>query len=321
MIIKLKYLVQDVDRHGNVRSYVRVKGRPKVRIRGEVGSAEFMTAYHAALTQDANEKRREYRRAAKDSFGYVCLAYYDSPEFKRLDPKTQYWRRRALDRICEQHGNKPIDLIQPRHVRNLRDELSEKRSRANERLKALKALFRWAVEADLATTDPTRDVRAIRYASEGHPAWTLDDVRLFEQTHPVGTKPRLAMALLLYTAGRREDVLRLGPQHVHKDRLRYTQAKNEHRKPVRLNIPIHPELAKVIAATPSGHLTFLVSEIGKPFSPTTFSINFRIWCDQAGLYHLSAHGLRKLAAARLAECGATPREIMAMSYGRKLVTA
>ena len=48
--IKLKYLVEDVDRHGNVRCYVRLPGKRKVRIRGLPGSDEFMNAYHAALT-------------------------------------------------------------------------------------------------------------------------------------------------------------------------------------------------------------------------------------------------------------------------------
>jgi len=282
------------------------------------GSAEFMAAYHAALAQiDSDDKRREYRKAAKGSFGYVCLAYYDSPIFKRLDRKT-YWRRRALDRICDQHANKPIELILPKHVRSLRDELAEKPANANERLKALKALFRWAVEADLASNDPTRDVRAIQYPSDGHAAWTWDEVKLFEQIHPIGTQARLAMALLLYTAGRREDVVRLGPQHIRDGRLRYIQAKNEHRKPVHLNIPIHPELAKIIAATPSGHLTFLVSDFGKPFLPTRFSIKFRMWCDQAGLRHLSAHGLRKTMANRLAEHHATAHEIMAITGHRSL---
>jgi integrase len=283
------------------------------------GSAEFMAAYHAALSEtDIGNRSRKYRRAAKGSFCYVCLAYYDSPIFKRLDPKTQYWRRRALDRICEQHGDKPIELMQPKHVRNLRDEIAEKPARANERLKALKALFRWAIEADLAPNDPTRDVRAIQYSTKGHASWTLDEVRLFERSHPIGTKARLAMALLLYTAGRREDVVRLGPQHIRDGRLRYTQAKNEHRKPVHMNIPVHAELAKIIAATPSGHLTFLVSSFGKPFRPTWFSIKFRMWCDQAGLRHLSAHGLRKATAARLAECGATPHEIMAITGHQSL---
>ena len=45
--IKLKHVVEDIDRHGNVRRYVRVPGRPKVRLREQPGSPEFMAAYLA----------------------------------------------------------------------------------------------------------------------------------------------------------------------------------------------------------------------------------------------------------------------------------
>src|SRR4051794_19034533 len=96
---------------------------------------------------------------------------------------------------------------------------------ANTLLKALRALFSWAVEAQLVSHNPTRDVRFIRYPSTGFHSWTLEEISHFESRHPRGSKPRLGMALLLYTAGRREDVVRLGPQHVRAGRLRYTQAK------------------------------------------------------------------------------------------------
>jgi integrase len=106
---------------------------------------------------------------------------------------------------------------------------------------------------------------------------------------------------------------------VHRDHhLHYTQAKNEHRKPVRLIIPVHPELAKLITATPSGHLTFIVNARGKPFSRSRFGIKFRDWCDQAGLPHCSAHGLRKATAADLANCGCSTHEIMAITGHRTL---
>jgi integrase len=320
MILKLKYLVQDIDRHGNVRSYVRIKGKPKARIRGIPGSEEFMAAYYTALSgTDGEEQGRKYRRAAVGSFAYVCLAYYASAEFKVLDPKTQQWRRSALDHICRQHGENAIALMQPKHVRMLRNEKAETTpAAANQRLKALKALFKWAVEAELAPHDPARDVRPVAYLREGHHSWTLDEVRRFEQVHAIGTKARLAMALLLYTAGRREDAIRLGPQHVHAGRLRYTQAKNEHRKPVYMDIPLHPDLRKIIAATPSAHLTFLVTKYGTPFSPMGFGHTFRRWCDEAGLPHCSAHGLRKATAAYLAESGASPHEIMAITGHRTL---
>ena len=80
-----------------------------------------------------------------------------------------------------------------------------------------------------------------------------------------------------------------------------------------LVIPIHPELAAVIAATPSGHLTFLTTRFGRPFEGSGFSHWFRGACDQAGLPHCSPHGLRKAAARRLAEAGCTAHEIGAIT--------
>ncbi|MGU3408215.1 tyrosine-type recombinase/integrase [Methylobacterium brachiatum] len=74
-----------------------------------------------------------------------------------------------------------------------------------------------------------------------------------------------------------------------------------------------PDLAEAIAALPSSHLTFLVTDYGKPFSVAGFGNRFREWCDQAGLPHCSAHGLRKATASRLAKRGCTPHEIMAVT--------
>jgi integrase/recombinase XerD len=315
--IKLQYVVEDVDRHGNVRLYFRRKGQRKVRLLGLPGSQEFMTAYRAALSGSEDNKEK-FRRATKGSFGYVCLAYYASATFRGLDISTQSWRRRALDSVCEQHRDKPVALMRPKHVRLLRDELADRPGAARNRLKALRALFRWAVEADEASHDPTRDVKAISYATKGHHTWTLEEVHAFETCHPIGTKARLAMAILLYTTCRREDAVRLGPQHVRNGRIRYRQAKNEHRNPVDIDIPLHPDLATAIAAAPSAHLTFLVTDLGRPFTPAGFGNKFRGWCDKANLPHCSAHGLRKATSARLAERGATAHEIMAITGHQSL---
>lgn len=315
--IRLRYISEDVDRHGNVRCYVRVPGLPKVRIRAMPGTEDFMREYHAALDRKEPQPRQA-RGAARGSFGYLCKAYFASATYKGLDVSTRSWRRRALEEICLKHAEKPVAMLQARHVRALRDEKAETPGAANARLKALRALFRWAVEADEAPHDPTRDVQMIRYPTEGHHSWTLEEVSAFENKYPVGTKQRLAFALLLYTACRREDVVRLGPQHISAGRLRYTQAKNEHRNPVSLDIPVHPDLQTAIDAVPRQHLTFLVTEFGKSFSPAGFGNRFREWCNQAGLSQCSAHGLRKATAARLAERGATAHEIMAITGHRTL---
>jgi integrase/recombinase XerD len=69
----------------------------------------------------------------------------------------------------------------------------------------------------------------------------------------------------------------------------------------------------VISATPSGHLNFLVTDFGKPFTVAGFENKFREWCNQAGLPNCSAHGLRKALAVRRAESGATPHKIMSIT--------
>jgi integrase len=82
---------------------------------------------------------------------------------------------------------------------------------------------------------------------------------------------------------------------------------------IELAIPIHPTLRTIIDATPSGHLTFLVTEFGKPFAVAGFGNWFREHCDMANLRHCSFHGLRKAASVRLAEAGCTTHEIAAIT--------
>src|SRR5262245_52978768 len=100
--IRLRYVVEDTDRHGNLRLYFRRKGQPKVRLPGLPGSEEFMAAYKAALSATGGSHRQS-GQMARGSFGYLCLTYYTSATFKALDPSTQSWRRRALDAVCERH--------------------------------------------------------------------------------------------------------------------------------------------------------------------------------------------------------------------------
>lgn len=309
--IRLPYTVSDTDRHGNTRHYVRIKGKPKVRLPGQPGDADFMAAYHAALSSVPAKKTG---RASKGSFRELCEAYYASPQFKAWDPSTRDGRRRSLDSLLEEHGNKPIALLEPKHIRKLRNDRAEKPGAANSLVKALKSLFAWGIEEFDLTRNPARDVKALKYGREGYHSWTLEEIEKFKARHPLGSKPRLAMALMLYTTGRREDAVRLGQKHMQAGRLRFVQAKNEHRKPITVDIPVHPDLAAAIKAMPLvGSETFLVTDYGKPFTPGGFGHRFRNWCNQAGLRHCSAHGLRKAMATRLAEHGATAHEIMSIT--------
>jgi integrase len=65
-------------------------------------------------------------------------------------------------------------------------------------------------------------------------------------------------------------------------------------------------------ACPSGHLTYIVTAFGKPYTPNGFGNWFRRMCDAAGLSQCSAHGLRKAGATFAAENGATEHQLMAI---------
>ena len=68
----------------------------------------------------------------------------------------------------------------------------------------------------------------------------------------------------------------------------------------------------VIDRTRVGHLSFLVTQYGKPFTANGFGNWFRKRCNEAGLPHCTAHGLRKAGASIAAENGATTRQLMAI---------
>jgi integrase len=102
----------------------------------------------------------------------------------------------------------------------------------------------------------------------------------------------------------------MGRQHIKGGQLSVRQNKTG----AILTIPVHPELAKIIAASDVGNLTFLTTETGKPFSPGYFTNWFGSACRAAGLSKgLSAHGLRKAMCRRLAEAGCSANQISAIS--------
>ena len=153
----------------------------------------------------------------------------------------------------------------------------------------------------LRPDNPANGIRLPNLKTDGYHAWTEAEIEQFQERHALGTKARLALALLLYTGQRRGDVVRLGRQHIRDGFVHMRQQKTS----IELALPIHPKLAAIIAETPAEHLTLLTTQTGKPFSAAGFGNWFRDRCNEAELGHCSAHGLRKAAARRLAEAGCT----------------
>lgn len=320
MKAKIKYVMKDTDRHGNVRLYFRRNGR-KLRLRGPEQSQEFFEDYSLALKGElAKPKVNEAPSAIlRGSFRELCVGYFESSDFHSLAKRGQKVRRAILERFClnNNDGDKPYAEMEPRHLRIRRDAMQDRPAAANNMLKAVRQVFKYATKYHDYNANPAAVVEYLPENPDGFHAWTVEEIEQFEQYHPVGTVARLALALALYTAQRRADIVRLGPsltKNVNgKDWLVFTQTKNQANKPIHIEIPIIAELAKIIAATKTGSETFLVTQQGKPFTSNGFGNKFRDWCDQAGLKHCAVHGLRKAAAARLAERECTEQEIMAIT--------
>jgi len=304
---RLRY-VQSFNSAGGTHHYFRKAGSPRIPLPGLVGSAEFMAAYADALTA-APMPIGASKRSKPGSVSLALAEYFASRTFSNFSGGTPALRRAALERFREQYGHKPLASLPTTFIVALLDTMAP--HSAHTLLKSLRSFMTWCVERKLIPANPTLGIKLKVPKSDGYHTWTEDEVARFEAAHPIGSRARLALALGLYTAQRRSDVIRIGRQHIRDGVLTVRQQKTGKV----LAIPVHADLAAIIAATPTtDHLTLLTTLTNKNYSPNDFSDQFGRWCDAADLPSRCVfHGLRKAAARRLAEGGCTVHEIAAIT--------
>src|SRR5262245_15069770 len=174
----------------------------------------------------------------------------------------------------------------------------------------MRGLFRWAARAQLVKTDPTANVgNPSRPKGDGFLPWTEEHVAAYELRWPIGTRQRVWLEVLLYTGLRRGDAVRLGRQHVRDGIASIKTEKSGFT--VDVTLPILPVLAATLQAGPCGELAFIAGESGHPLTKESFGNLFRDACRLAGVPG-SAHGVRKIAATRAANAGATVAQLEAI---------
>ena len=300
-----KHVQAFIDRNGKPRFYFRKPGFKRVPLPGLPWSPQFMEAYESALSGQPLQIGAS--RTKPGTVSAAIIGYYSSRSFLALAPSTQRPLRGILERFRAEHGDKRIALLQRQHIIALLG--SKKRFAARHWLMAIRALMNYAIEIGLRDDNPAAAVKLPDLKTDGYHSWTEAEIAQFLAYHGPGTRARLAFTLLLHTGQRRSDVIRMGRQHIRDGIMHVRQQKTG----IELAIPIHATLAAVIAEAPADHLTFLTTRTGKPFSPAGFGNWFRDRCNEAGLSHCSAHGLRKATARRLAEAGCTMHEIAAIT--------
>jgi integrase len=302
------YLHREITRHGAAVWYVRVGKGPRLRIREAYGTPEFMGAYHAAVAGEAATPARK----AKDGLGtlaWLIARYRDSGAWLALSPAPKRQRENFFLHVIEKAGDIPAAEIERAHIRQGIEDRRATPFAANNFLKTMRGLFRWALDAELIEVDPTEGIRGRAPKTDGFHTWTEEEIDRFEAFYQIGTRERLALAILLYTGLRRGDAARLGKQHVRNGVINLRTEKTG----TQVIIPVLSELADVIAATKTGDLAFIARADGSPMVKEGFGNWFREACKAAGVPG-SAHGLRKAGATRAANNGATEAQLEAI-YG------
>lgn len=294
------------DRHGRLRTRFRRKGCKSYEFKAKALSPEWWVEYHACLSGElVPPVTPGADRTIPGTIGDMIVRFYRSADWQRPSESTRHSFRLVIERFRETMDDVPVKSFTYEHASAVLARMKDKPSAANKMRKLLARVWDEGMRLGLVSVNPWRLTRAYREAG-GHHTWTEAEIAAFKATYKVGTRERLALALMLNTVQRRSDAIRLGPQHVAGGRLRFTQKKTGKR----LDMPIVAELREALEGFEAAHLTFLVTAHGRPFTDAGFGNWFGDACRAAGVPG-RAHGLRKAAAVRLAEAGATQQEIKA----------
>jgi hypothetical protein len=299
------YLQREVTRTDKTAWYVRRERHgPRVRLKAEYGTSEFWQQYQDAL---AGVSRPQDNKVAAGTLAWLVERYRETSAWTCLSAATRRQRENILRHVLEKAGAQQASKISRAHIVAGKDRREATPSQARHFIDTMRGLFEWAAEAQLIKTDPTAGVKYPKQPkTDGFIAWTEEHVTAYESRWPIGTREHVWLGVLLWTGLRRGDAVIVGRQHARNGEISIETEKTG----MPVTIPIAPELDAILRAGPCGDLHFIVGVNG-PLTKESFGNAFREACRAAGVPG-SAHGLRKLAAIRLALAGATVPQLNAI---------
>lgn len=312
-------------RNGSARIRVRVEGSPGRRIAIPVGAdhPDFAHHYHAARAGEVWSPPAP--RMAERSLDWLTSRYLAHLErlvqAGQASRATLNQRRSVLTRVCDhldpagyRYGSFDMDAPSSAFVR-LRDEWAATPGAADNMVKSVRAVYRWAMERHEIAHNPAAGIGAINTTPRGGAVpWTAADLTRFREHHPAGTTAHLWLTLQAFTACRIGDAIWLGRgQEVARDGQLWLEWQPRKRGSAFVALPMLPPLVKATRAATVTGATYLLSETGRPFaSVEALRVRVQRWCAAAGLPDRSSHGVRKAMAETMAEAGCSQHQIMAV---------
>lgn len=319
--LKIEYpgLLKEKLPSGNYRYRVRVMGDPKRRIPLHVspGDKNFSEHYRAARRGiEIKPETTPEEIHIKNSLGWlICkyLAWLEDPVGKGQYSKATLVQRRSKFAVLKPYEEYSLAIPQDQLLR-IRDEMADTPGSADNLIKAIRAMYAWAIDRKHATVNPAVGIGKINKCQGGATPWTVDDLKTYREKHPPGTSAHLCLTLFMFTACRISDAIRLGRAN----EFERAGVRGLGWQPVKkgsafVEIPMPPPLLHATRAMTVQGPTYLLTEYGSPFkSPEGLRNRFRKWCDEAGLHQLSSHGIRKATGNLLAQEGASQYQIMSI---------
>jgi integrase len=250
----------------------------------------------------AERTRKENRQGILTLDGLI-RSFEKSPEFHALKEasKRSYTRylKRANALMRTRSGESvPAKQIEREDVVALRDALADTPGAASQAVRAVSALFAWAVENSKLKDNPAARIRKFKAAP--HEPWP-DGLLESALADPQVGDP---VALLYFTGQRIDDVVAMRWDDIRGDHMLV----NVKKKDKQIRVAILPELAERIKGMERKAVTILANSNGQPWTQGGLRQKLQAWAKERG-HKVVPHGLRKNAVNALFEAGCTAAEV------------
>jgi integrase len=213
-----------------------------------------------------------------------------------------------MKHVLDTAGTVPLSSITATAIREGINRRASTPFQAKNFAQTLRQLFQWLKESEIVSANPCDGLTVKKPKTRGFPEWTVEEILQYEQRWPLGCRERVMLAVYCYTGLRRGDAATVGKQHLRNGVISLKTEKTGEW----VHIPMLDVLKRTLDAGPIGDLAFICTAQGKPYVKEALGNAFKVACKAAGIMNKSAHGLRKAAATRAADNGATAHELMAI---------
>ena len=267
---------------------------------------------------------RDRRAAEERAIHMLAIAYYDSPEFKRLSPRWQSTSRYYIGLIEDALGWMTVPDLNSRAARDdfyaLRDAHADLPAKADKLMNVLRRLLSWGYERSRIEINHAIKIPHLvgSNAARADFVWTDE----WEAAFLAVAKPEMAnlFRLAMFTALRQSDLCALRWANFDGQWLVVKPAKTQHSTGVSVHIPVHalPPLAELLADLPRASEYILTTDhYGQPWSPENLKKRWRqtMATPGAGLAEsgLRFHDIRGSTVTRLYDAGCTDAEVASIT--------